>query len=208
MERFAAAMMRPAALGDGWAQVRDAVMLLGVILATAPVIGAQERYVSAVENQAHELVITTAAGRRVVLPKGHDPLMKEDQEKFDQILISPDGRAVAWLAYYPNCCTSYPIPRLVEVFSGGRRRTFEPAIVAWDWCFVDGSSKLAARSSTVHGTQNEILQLWDIASGALLEDFTWMDGGKYPRAPAWVLALRAENARDADSKTHICTTKP
>jgi hypothetical protein len=63
---------------------------------------------------------------------------------------------------------------------------------------LDDRSRAAARD----------LELWDAKNGARLEAFTWMEGDNHPRAPAWVLALRAENSLDADSKTHICTTTP
>jgi hypothetical protein len=178
---------------------------IAIALTVLPVVAAPQRYVRAEENPNHELVITPSAGPQIVVPRGRLGALEEEvQQTFGSVAIASDGQAVGWLAYYPNCCTSYPIPAKVEVFSGGTRRTFNPAIVAWDWCFVDGSAKLAALSTTVHGPQNAILQLWDIASGKLLEDFTWMEDQTYPRAPAWVMAIRAEHSRDADSKTHRC----
>ena len=179
---------------------------IAVTLTTSSAVAAQQRYVRAEENQNHELVITTSTGERVVLAKSHDRIANEDQEEFGQIAISTDRTAVGWLAYFPNCCTSYPIPTRVEVYSGGQRRSFSPAIVAWDWCFVDGSARIAAVSTTVHGPQNQILELWDVASGRKLESFTWMEDGKYPRAPAWVNAIRADHEMSNDARTHTCST--
>ena len=178
-----------------------------ITLTTASTVTAQQRYVRAEENQNHELVITTSTGERIVLARGRDRVNAEDQESFGGIAISPDGMAIGWLAYYPNCCTSYPIPTKVEVYSGGQRRSFDPAIAAWDWCFVDGSARIAALSTPVHGPQNQILELWDIATGVLREDFTWIEDKEYPRAPAWVVALRSENSKARESKTHFCSTK-
>ena len=187
--------------------MRDAVVALVVLFATASAIAAQERYVRAEENQNHELVITTATGERIVLPKSDRKWPGDDGEQvaFEDIAISPDHSAVGWVSYYANCCTSYPIPILVEVYSAGQRRIFDPAIAPWHWCFVDGSAKIAAVSTTVHGPQQQVLELWDIATGARLEDFTWMDDGtKYPRAPAWVVSLRGEYSKPRESRTHIC----
>ncbi|HUQ89220.1 MAG TPA: hypothetical protein VM096_16795 [Vicinamibacterales bacterium] len=187
------------------ASVSAAVVVL--ILTVAGASEAQQRYVRAEETPDHELAITTSTGEGILLAKRRDTRFDEDQQKFDAIALSPDGTAVGWLAYYPNCCTSYPIALALEVYSGGQRRTFAPAIVAGDWCFVDGAAKVAAISTTVHGPQHEIIQLWDVASGNLIEQFTWMEDRRYPRAPTWVRAIRAQRSEAAASKTHICTTK-
>lgn len=180
-------------------------MLLLMFAATSAVLAAQERYVRAEENANHELVITTASGQRVVLKKGRDEEQKEDQVGFSHIAISSDATAVGWLAEYPNCCTSYPIPTRVEVYSNGQRRTFNPSIVSWHWCFVDGPARIAAISSTVHGPQHEVLELWDVNSGKKLEEFFWLVDEKHPDAPKWVNAIRADYAKAA-GRTHRCST--
>jgi hypothetical protein len=96
-----------------------------------------------------------------------------------------------------------PIPILVEVYSAGKRHTFQPAIAPWQWCFVDGSASIAAISTTVHGPQNEVLELWDISTRTKRGEFTWMEGETYPQAPAWVLAVHSARV----SKTHECSLK-
>lgn len=82
--------------------------------------------------------------------------------------------------------------------------TFDPNIAPWHWCFVDGPSKVAAISTTVHGPQNEVIELWDTATGKLLESVTWMEEEPNPRPPAWVRAIRADRR---DKQTHSCSTK-
>jgi hypothetical protein len=181
-----------------------------VLMLTSLAVAAQQQYVRAEENQNHELVITTTAGDQIVLPKSDRkwPGDYGEQVAFEGIAISPDRTAVGWVSYYANCCTSYPIPMFVEVYVAGRRRTFDPAIAPWNWCFVDGSARIAALSTTVHGPQHEILELWEVATGVRLETFTWMDDGrKYPQAPAWVSAIRADSAQHGGTPTHICSTK-
>jgi hypothetical protein len=165
---------------------------------------AQDRYIRAEEDPEHNLVITTHGGSRVVVPKSVGKQPDSVQVGFGKIAIAPDGSAVGWLSYRDNCCTSYSIPAMLETFSGGKRMSFDPAIVAWDWCFVDGGTKVAARSTTVHGPQHAILELWDIKSGARLEEFYWMEGEQHPRAPSWVVALRAESSLDSEKQTHVC----
>jgi hypothetical protein len=163
----------------------------------------QERYVRAEENGHHDLVLTTSGGERIVVAKSDRKWADAKQVGFKDIAISGDGTAVGWVAYYPNCCTSYSVPILLEVYRAGKRHTFDQAIAPYHWCFVDGSASIAAISTTVHGPQNEVIELWDVSTGTKRDDFTWMDGGSYPRAPAWVVAVRSTRA----SKTHQCSTK-
>lgn len=169
----------------------------------AGLLPAQDRYVRAEENENHDLVITRSGGERVVVAKSDRKWADEKQVAFKDIAISGDGTAVGWVAYYPNCCTSYPVPIFVEVYKAGTRHTFDPAIAPWHWCFVNGSASIAAVSTTVHGPQNEVIELWDVSTGKKRGEFTWMDGESYPRAPAWVVAVRSTRA----AQEHQCSTK-
>jgi hypothetical protein len=188
--------------------VRRATLAAIVVVFSIAVAEAQQRFVRAEENQQRDLVITTASGQQFLIGKSDQKPAGEQQVGFTDIAISPDGQAVGWTALFPNCCTSYPIPMLVEVYSAGRRRTFDPAIAPWHWCFVDGVDKIAALSTTVHGLQNEIIELWDIPTGKKLEDFTWMEGESYPRAPAWVAGIHATYDKPPEQRSHFCSTKP
>src|SRR5512139_1927932 len=94
-------------------------------VAAAP-LAAQDRYVRAEENESHDLVITRSGGERIVVPKSDRKWADEKQVAFKDIAISGDGTAVGWVAYYPNCCTSYPVPILLEVYKAGKRNTFDP----------------------------------------------------------------------------------
>src|ERR1051325_1792191 len=186
-----------------WSRESGAWMVLTSQVTTAK---SQQRYILAEENPNHELVITSSSDQRTVLTTRRAAKREETQEAFGDIAISADGIAVGWLSYYPNCCTSYPIPTLVEVYVNGERKAFNPAIAAWDWCFVDGSAKIATQSTTVHGPQNAVFELWDVNSGARLEDFTWMDGDEHPNAPRWVAALRVDEVKEREKKTHLCSS--
>lgn len=182
-------------------------MALTLWLVVPTLAGAQERFVRAEESPNHELVITTSAGRSIVVPKSEGKLAGGDQQGFESITISPDGSAVGWAAGFDNCCTSYSIPVLVEVYKGGQRHTFDPTMAPWDWCFVDGSTRIAARSTTVHGPQDAVFQLWDLATDQEVESFYWGQNEKPRRAPAWVEALEKESHRLPSAKTHFCSTK-
>jgi hypothetical protein len=175
-----------------------ATFTLGIASAAA-----QERYVRAEENGNRDLVIIASRGERIEVPKSDRKWADAQQVGFEEVAISRDGTAVGWLAYYPNCCTSYPVPILVEVYRAGKRHTFDPAISPSHWCFVDGSARIAAISRTIHGPRHAVIELWDVSTGTKREAFTWMDGESYPRVPAWVVAVRKTEA----SKTHQCSTK-
>jgi hypothetical protein len=184
--------------------VRNIVAAVGAALTLlGGLVTAQNRYVRAEENGNHDLVITLSGGKRIIVAKSDHNWADEKQVAFEDIAISRDGTAVGWAAYYPNCCTSYPIPIRIEVYKADTRHSFNPAIAPWHWCFVDGSASVAAISTTVHGPQNEVIELWDVSTGTKRGEFTWMDGQSYPRAPAWVVAIRGSRA----SKTHECSTK-
>lgn len=188
------------------ALVIEATLVVVFTIATA-LAAAQDRFIRAEENQNHDLVITTSSGRQVVVRKSDRKVADELQVGFNDIAISPDEAAVGWLSYYPNCCTSYPVPFLVEVYTAGQRRTFEPAIAPWHWCFVDGSSRIAAVSTTVHGPQHEIIELWEVSTGKKLEEFTWMEGESYARAPAWVVDIHSGFSKPSDQRSHVCSAK-
>jgi len=185
-----------------WTRESGTWMVLASQVTTAP---AGERVIRAEENQQRDLVITTSAGQQILIGKLDQKQDGEQQVGFKDIAISPDGQAVGWTALFPNCCTSDPVPMLVEAYSAGKRRTFDPAIAPWHWCFVDGSQKIAALSTTVHGPQNEVLELWDIPTGKKLEDFTWMESESYPRAPAWVADLHSAYAKPVEQRSHVCS---
>ena len=82
-----------------------------------------------------------------------------------------------------------------------RVSTFEPANARYAWCFVDGTATVAALSVTVRGVQNEVLELWDVATGKKLEEFTWMQDESYAKAPAWAVAVHAR------PDSNECTTR-
>lgn len=176
-----------------------AVAMIATTMSAAP-----QRYVRAEESANHDLVITTSAGERIVVPRLSRSLGAgaDAQVGFRDIAVASDGSAVGWTALYDNCCTSYPIPRLVEVYSAGTRHSFTPAILPWSWCFVDGTQQVAAASTTAHGPQHAVIELWDVSTGVLRDDFTWMEDETYPQAPAWVKAVQS-----AAVATHQCSTR-
>ena len=85
---------------------------------------------------------------------------------FDKIEISPDGASVGWVALYPNCCTSYPIPLKLVIYSSGKLRTFTGlGLPVWQWHFAAGGKQVAFYQETVHGGLGIHYELCDVASG-------------------------------------------
>jgi hypothetical protein len=93
-------------------------LFVAMLLAVASPCVAADTYLRAQVDEMGQLRILTKAGGTVVLKKD------AEQVGFDQIQISPDGHAVGWLALYPFCCTSYPIPLKLYIYSGGHLRSF------------------------------------------------------------------------------------
>lgn len=180
---------------------RQFLMACLVLTLFAGTAAAQDRYVAAIENDTDELVITTASGASIVVPKSDQTWADEKTVGVGDIAVSRDGSAVGWVDYYRNCCTSYAVPIYLEVYRGGKRHIFDPAIAPYAWCFVDGTASVAAVSTTVHGPQNEVIELWDVETGKRLDEYTWMEDESNADAPAWAVAAHKR------PDTNECTTK-
>ena len=117
-----------------------------VWLALASVAAAAETYVHATVDQRGHLRIVTTDHRAIVSKKDLG------QVGFAMAAIAPDRRTVGWLALYPSCCTSYPIPLQLVLYASGKRRTFTGnGLPVWRWCFAAGGTQVAFKQETVHG---------------------------------------------------------
>jgi hypothetical protein len=160
------------------------IAFLGVVSASA----AAETYVQAIVDQGGQLRILTKDRREIV------PQKEPDQVAFEKPAISPDGRAVGWLALYPNCCTSYPIPLKLVIYAGGKLRTFTGAeLPVWRWCFRGGGKQVAFEQETVHGGTGVHYELRDIKTGRLVAKYD-------PDPNSQVLGFRPEWVADLDSR--------
>src|SRR5437773_6392659 len=94
---------------------------------------AADTYLGAVVDTAGNIRIERAKGRAVLVKRGRE------QAAIDKVAISKGGGSVGWLVLYPNCCTSYPIPLKLMVYSSGHLRTFEAnSLPIWRWQFSAG----------------------------------------------------------------------
>jgi hypothetical protein len=133
---------------------------------------AQERYVSASVDQGGALRIATAAGEVIVPEREAESRSIGRQVGFDRIQISANGLAVGWLALYPNCCTSYPIPLALVVYSNGMQRSYVGnGLPVWQWRFMAGGTQIAFRQETVHGGMGVNYELRDVLTGKLVAEY-------------------------------------
>jgi hypothetical protein len=155
------------------------IIALALLLVAAPLCGqAPETYETAIVDANGHLHIVTSDRRQIQPPQ--DP----NQVGFDKAAISPDRLAVGWLALFPNCCTSYPIPLKLVVYTNGRVHTFVGAgLPVWKWRFDSASKLVAFYQETVHGGIGGHYEVREIATGRLVAQYEPHDSGS---PPPWV----------------------
>jgi hypothetical protein len=91
------------------------------------------------------------------LSTGHSlqaPATHAEQEAFGNVKVSPNGRYIGWVVALPNCCTSYPLPRLLVVHDGTRvvRRIGPVAPPIFDWAFSADGRSVVYKRQFPHGS--------------------------------------------------------
>lgn len=167
---------------------RAYLWVLALCLGLVSLYAATEIYVETVIDPSGQLHITTKHKREIA------PKKEAEQVGFDKAQISPDGRAVGWLALYPNCCTSYPIPlKLVLLVNGGQRAFTGNGLPIWRWCFWAGGRQVAFEQETVHGGMSVHYELRDIATGGLADKYDPDVNPAVTKPPRWVVALDSKD---------------
>jgi len=151
----------------------------------APVFAASDIFVETVIDPSGQLRITTKHHREIV------PKKEKDQTGFGDAQISPDGRAVGWLALYPNCCASYPVALKLVTLQNGEQRTYNGSgLPISRWCFWAGGKQLAFKQETEHGGMGVHYELREIETGELADKY---DPDANPdsitKPPRWVVVL-------------------
>ena len=144
-----------------------------------------ESYVATLIDSSGQLHITTKHKREIA------PKKDTDQTGFSDAKISPDLRAVGWLALYPNCCTSYPIALKLVVLANGEQHEFAGSgLPISRWCFWGQGMQVAFEQETVHGGMGVHYELRDVTTGALVDKY---DPDANPvgitKPPKWVVVL-------------------
>jgi hypothetical protein len=108
----------------------------------------------------------------------------------DSARIASDWQTIGWLATFPNCCTSYPIPMaLVSYKLRHPVRKIESDQMIWRWMFVAGGSEVAFVQGPTHGTDIGDYKLCDTKTSKLLSN---LYGPLSDNSPKWAKALDAE----------------
>ena len=111
------------------------------------------------------------------------------QVRADSPKIARDGQTIGWLATFPNCCTSYPIPMALVIYKLNQPvRKIESDQMIWRWMFVDGGSEVAFVQGPTHGTDIGDYKLYDTKTGKLLVE---VHGPLSSNSPQWARALDA-----------------
>jgi hypothetical protein len=127
---------------------------------------AQDVYVSAMIDDANKIHIFTADSQEIVLE------MDAEQAGFDDIKISADGTYVGWLALYPNCCTSYPIPLKLNIYSGDRKFILDGiGLPIWKWVFSESDKQVTLYQEATHGGSGTHYETRDLVTNELIQQW-------------------------------------
>jgi hypothetical protein len=168
-----------------------AVAALSLTLLPLPA-RADDSYVRATVELDGRLRIVTAGGRTI------EPEKEPGQEAFAKPRIAPGGATVGWLAAYPNCCTSYPIPLKLVIQTDGKVRSYSGnGVPIWSWGFQMSGTQVAFGQETVHGGFSVHYELREVATGRLLAEWEPEYGPDNRELedqdpPAWVAELIAD----------------
>ena len=114
------------------------------------------------------------------------PAADSGQVGLEQVALSADHRTVGWLALYPNCCTSYPIPlALVLLRTDGRRTVISNELPIWQWAFVGDGRSVVIRQAPVHGAAPTFYERRDVRTGRVLATAR-ADTSASESLPVWV----------------------
>jgi hypothetical protein len=154
-----------------------------VTLAAASVFFAQPKPTALVkvyvgsDGLAH---VVDGQGKDVAIPK------EKTQVAVSEPKLAPDKQSAGWLILQDNCCTSYPIPTSVAIYTAKKTRLLGDGLMVYDWCFVGEGSQVALSTGTVHGMTSRHLLLFDSRSAMLMEEWNEVMG---EAPPTWAKDL-------------------
>jgi len=170
------------------------------VLLAASLLGAPaDRYASVAVNADGSVTVNTEDGRQITPPR----VLIDTGSRIEQSVgatdaaVSPDHQSVGWIALFDFCCTSYPIPLKLVIFSNGRLIPFSGTEPIWFWSFQDGGRRVAAREEMLHGDPHTHYELWDVRSGRRIGVYhpEYDESTADPKGPEWVKALDAAEAK-------------
>ena len=169
----------------------DRIPVTAFLLAVSATAFAAEQYTQTT-FVGERLLVRTADGGSFIPPLD-DQQAEEDKRQvgFRDPRISPGGTIVGWLALYPNCCTSYPIPRELVLVKDGAvvRRIRGSGQPIWKWRFSVDETKVVFAQHPTHGDFPVHYELRDINTGTLLEEVDLEQLPDSANLPAWARGM-------------------
>jgi hypothetical protein len=152
-----------------------------------------ETYESASLGGDGSLIITTAGGKTITIPR------EGEQSSFSPPVMSSSRAAVGAQALFPNCCTSYDIPLELVIYRNGSVRRFRGiGLPIFKWHFADAGGRVAFGQEPVHFGCEIHYELREIDSGRLLDSADIPQAcGQIPnprplKIPKWVSDLASK----------------
>ncbi len=172
--------------------VAQALCLALSLAISAPCQAEAARFASIEKPDDIQLRISMSDGSTRAVPLDDARLNDARPVAFGDARISGDGRLLAWLSLFPNCCTSYPIPlQLVVMSTDGTviARLVGNGLPIWTWGFRARATRVALKQSPTHGPTPDHYELRDIRSGKLVDTFDAPQQGVSDGMPAWARDL-------------------
>ena len=86
--------------------------------------------------------------------------------------VAPDKRTVAWTENFDNCCTSYSVPVVLDIYTSGKRVVHSlpdrDRRCVWYWAFRSGGERVTAVWGPTHGPEVGDYQLYDVKTGRMV----------------------------------------
>jgi len=133
-------------------------------------------------GKSHLIHLVGSSGKDTTMPK------EKGQVDVSAPKLSTDKQTAGWLIHEDNCCTSYSIPTRLLIFRADKKLRLGDGLMIYDWCFVDGSARVAVSTGTVHGMVDRHLLLYDASSGQQLQEWNGKDD---EAPPPWAKDLEA-----------------
>ncbi len=176
---------RPAATHKAVVARKSGAWVIALFVSLLPLYAAADVYVETVIDPSGQLHITTKHRREIV------PKKDRGQASFKEVQISPDGRAVGWLAMYNDSGAADPLPlKLVILLNGEQQPYTGTGLPILNWCFWAGGREVAFKQGGLHGEMGLHYELHDVATGQLSDKY---DPDANPdsvtKPPRWVVVL-------------------
>lgn len=162
--------------------------LLAFLATTCTVVSAKSDHAMLFAREQNGNINITYDGiKTIITPQEIDPTASPNKPvTTEEPRLAADGKTLAWIVKYDNCCTSYPIARMLVIYREGHitKKFFSTAMI-WDWNFIQGGRRVALCVGATHGNPYSY-QLFEVESGLKL---AMVDYPFPPKVPVWAESL-------------------